>query len=93
MKPSWDRSDRFEDWQGCLGCANYRAGRCDAFPNGIPLPIISGEIDHLQPRPGQVGVMIFEPMDVEHWRSTGERRRAPVTLRSRTRPRLVKRPV
>jgi hypothetical protein len=86
MTQSWDRSDGFDEWQGCLGCANYRSGRCDAFPNGIPLPIISSEIDHLRPRPGQVSEMVFEPLNVEHWRSTGERRPAPVTIQSRHHP-------
>ena len=28
----------------------------------------------MMPRPGQVGETVFEPMDVEHWRLTGERR-------------------
>lgn len=87
MALSWNRTDGFEAWQGCLGCANYRSGRCDAYPAGIPLPIISGEVDHLQPRPGQAGETVFEALDVEHWRATGERRPLPVTARSGSRDR------
>jgi len=33
---------------------------CIAFPTRIPLLIASGEIDHLVPRPGQVGETVFE---------------------------------
>ena len=33
---------------------------CVAYPNGIPLPIASGEIDHLILRPGQEGEILFE---------------------------------
>jgi hypothetical protein len=47
-----------------------------AYPKGIPLPIISGEVDHMVLRPGQVGDIVFEPMDVEVWRRT--RQRVPV---------------
>lgn len=72
----WDPSERFDEWQGCIGCARYRRGRCDAYPNGIPLPILSGAVDHLVPRPGQVGSAIFEPLDIAWWRRTGERRPA-----------------
>jgi hypothetical protein len=66
-------SERFSEWQGCLGCAHYRYNKCDAYPERIPLPILSGEVDHMVPRPGQVGEIVFEPMDVEAWRQTGRR--------------------
>jgi hypothetical protein len=39
----------------------------------IPLVILSGEIDHLVPRPGQVGTVTFEPIDLDVWERTGER--------------------
>lgn len=72
----WQPSDRFEEWQGCLGCALYRRGRCEAYPERIPLIILSGEVDHMVPRPGQVGDTVFEPIDIDWWRRTGERRPA-----------------
>jgi hypothetical protein len=70
---NWEPSDCFEDWQGCRGCLHYTRGRCAAYPNGIPLALISGVADHMIPRPGQVPGILFEPIDVEHWRRTGER--------------------
>lgn len=70
---NWERSERFDEWQGCLGCAHYRRGKCIAYPVRIPLDILSGQVDHMVKRPGQVGDTVFEPMDFEHWRRTGER--------------------
>lgn len=74
--PDWEPSERYDEWQGCLGCARYRRGRCDAYPDRIPLNILSGEVDHMVVRPHQVGDMVFQPMDVMWWRATGERRPA-----------------
>jgi len=74
MMPNWEPSDRFKEWEGCLGCAHWQGSHCIAYPMYIPLPLISGQVDHMVPRPGQVGDVVFEPMDVEHWRLTGERR-------------------
>jgi len=82
MPTSWKPSDRFDEWQGCLGCAHYRLGgrpACVAYPERIPLPILSGEVDHMVPRPGQVGDTVFEPMDLELWRRTGQRASRGVT--------------
>ncbi len=73
MSRNWERSAGFEAWPGCLGCGHYRRSRCQAFPDGIPLPIASGEIDHLVPRPGQVGDTVFEPLDPEVFRREGRR--------------------
>ena len=70
---NWERSPWADDWPGCYECANYAKGRCTAFPERIPFAIFSGQVDHLVPRPGQVGVTVFEQMDVEHWLATGER--------------------
>lgn len=70
---NWEPSERFEEWPGCLSCGHYRRGRCSAFPNRIPFPIASGQVDHLVPRPGQVGETVFAPMDYEHFVRTGER--------------------
>lgn len=74
---NWERSDGFEEWPGCFGCAHLRRGgraHCVAFPDGIPFAIASGEIDHLVPRPGQVGTTVFEPLDLQHLLKTKERR-------------------
>lgn len=70
---NWEPSERFDEWPGCFECAHYRYNRCAAFPERIPLLILSGEVDHMVSRPGQVGEIVFEPMDIEHWRRTGER--------------------
>ena len=70
---NWERSERFAEWGGCLTCVHYRQGRCVAYPTVIPLPIFSGEVDHLVPRPEQIGETVYEPMDLQVWRETGER--------------------
>ena len=50
----------------CLRCTHFRhaaAGNtCDAFPNGIPEPILLSEADHRQPIDGDHG-MQFAPID------------------------------
>lgn len=74
---NWQPSERYDEWEGCIGCARWRGGRCDAYPTRIPLMILDGQVDHMVPRPGQQGDLVFEPMDVEHWRLTGERRPRP----------------
>lgn len=41
----------------CALCAHYRIGRtCAAFPGGIPAVILTGEVDHREPYPGDHGV-------------------------------------
>ena len=74
----WERSERFEEWKGCRMCVHWRAARCVAYPKAIPLIILSGEVDHLVPRPGQAGATVYEPIDLQVWRETGERVPAPV---------------
>ena len=45
----------------CALCAHYkRGGSCTAYPRGIPLPLLSGDIDHLSPVEGDNGIR-FEP--------------------------------
>jgi hypothetical protein len=70
---NWEPSEHFAEWQGCLGCAHYRHGRCAAYPRGIPIQLISGQVDHMVPRPGQVEGILFEPMDWDVFRATRQR--------------------
>ena len=74
MIRDWEPSERDDEWPTCRSCAHLRGNRCIAYPKAIPFMIVSGQTDHMVPRPGQVGETVFEPMDIEHWRLTGERR-------------------
>lgn len=48
----------------CHACRYWTAGTvtCVAYPQGIPLGILTGDWDHHQPLPGDGGVH-FEPID------------------------------
>jgi hypothetical protein len=70
---NWEPSERFGEWQGCRGCVHYDRGRCPAYPQRIPLLILSGQVDHMIRRPGQVGDTVFEPLDYAVWLETGRR--------------------
>jgi len=74
----WERSEHFDEWPGCRGCVYYDRARCVAYPDRIPLIILSGEVDHFVPRPGQVGETVFTPLDLEVWHATRERVPAPI---------------
>lgn len=47
----------------CFECKHFRRfeGGCDAFPDGIPDVITSGENEHSEPIPGQTNKIVFEP--------------------------------
>lgn len=48
---------------GCPNCKHYVGGIvCKAYPNGIPWPIQSGDIAHIEPLPDDNGIQ-FEPID------------------------------
>jgi len=41
----------------CATCSNYEGGlKCPAFPNKIPVEIITGDFDHSKPFPGDNGI-------------------------------------
>lgn len=42
----------------CLSCAHHRPGAltCEAFPTGIPRPILLSEVTHKKPYPGDHGL-------------------------------------
>ena len=47
----------------CFTCKHFRpfeGGGCDAFPDGIPDEITSGENEHSKPLPGQGNDIMFE---------------------------------
>lgn len=48
----------------CSECAHYSSEwrRCEAFPEGIPIEIWSGEHDHKTPYEGDRGIQ-FEPKE------------------------------
>lgn len=49
---------------GCLNCRHLdwrRMTRCAAYPDGIPLPILGGDVAHDRPLPGDHGIQ-FAPM-------------------------------
>jgi hypothetical protein len=72
---TWEPSARADEFGGCRFCVHYeRGGRCVAFPRRIPLPIFASDIDHMVPRPGQVGDTVFEPLDLQWYVKTGQRR-------------------
>jgi hypothetical protein len=57
----WNRSSKSKDFGGCRACVHLtRESDCIAFPDGIPMPIVSAEVDHMVKRPGQAGDTLFE---------------------------------
>jgi hypothetical protein len=53
----------------CANCVHLRGAkdyrwRCDAFPDGIPTPILREEFDHTVPYPGDHGIQ-FEMQEPE----------------------------
>lgn len=49
--------ERVKQKTGCASCKHFRGISCAAFPRGIPSAILSGEVPHDTPYPGDNGVM------------------------------------
>jgi len=48
----------------CAECRHYQGElKCDAFLNGIPYEVMSGEFDHTEKYPGQDNDIVYEPAD------------------------------
>jgi len=55
------RGHIFYDSDQCFDCRNYISDlKCTAFPAGIALKIITGEVSHDKPYPGQDFEIVFE---------------------------------
>lgn len=49
----------------CITCKRYHfEAACEAFPDGIPYEIISGQVDHAKPYNGDGGLQ-YNPTDVD----------------------------
>jgi hypothetical protein len=81
-EPNWEPSARDGEFLGCNMCVHLHDDweTCDAYPDGLPIEIASGEIDHMVERPGQVLGVLFEPVHRED--------RAPRSPRRPSAPRL-----
>ena len=83
MTADWTRSPGYDGWPGCRQCVHLRddGESCTAYPAGIPLPIASGQVDHLVERPGQVAGVIFHPGGTDPLRQAVEAlQRAPTDI-------------
>jgi len=51
----------------CLFCRHFNLSNstCPAFPKGIPIEILAGEVPHLNPVHGQEGQWVFEQLSEE----------------------------
>src|SRR5687768_12722376 len=62
-------------YRGCDTCRHFDPQglpRCAAYPDGIPLPILGGDLAHDQPLPGDHGIQ-YEPLSVQELREREER--------------------
>lgn len=44
----------------CNTCKHLKGLKCPAFPNGIPMPYLSGDAEHGQVIQGQQGETVWE---------------------------------
>lgn len=63
------------NYEGCLFCKHLDRSsngmKCAAFPTKIPLPIVSGEVEHTQPMFGQTNKVVFKDVATNKNDSTG----------------------
>lgn len=71
-----ERADRFSFdpngvvWSQCVFCKHKHSGSgtCNAFPDGIPMPILTNDADHREWYPGDHGVRYEQSMpDNNFW--------------------------
>lgn len=54
----------FQRKNQCAHCAHYTGSECcTAFPEGIPKPLLSGEVLHRDPYPGDNGISFRLKLD------------------------------
>lgn len=50
------------NYKGCKYCEHFRFdGTCTAFPQKIPLDIVSGATKHTKPLPNQGNSIVYKP--------------------------------
>lgn len=51
-------------WRGCSNCKHLESNQsnysCAAFPKGVPMPFLSGDLPHTEVIDGQVGLTVWE---------------------------------
>lgn len=53
--------NQMSEYKGCRGCRHYLGELdCSAFPEGIPLRILSGDIQHTEILPKQKNTIVYE---------------------------------
>jgi hypothetical protein len=54
-----------EEYLGCQNCAylSVEGFKCDAYPTGIPFPILTGSLDHRKKLPSQKGDIVWKPRE------------------------------
>lgn len=49
----------------CARCVHWNHGVCAAFPEGVPMPILTNKVDHRKPYGGDHGIQ-FSPTPVDN---------------------------
>lgn len=53
--------------QQCISCQYYKGGTCKAFPDSIPIDLLTSKVSHKKPYPGDNGIQFKQKInpDVE----------------------------